>query len=201
MDDSTPDSDAQSVQLTSALAGDHSAVCELAETWRAYLKAVAAEVLGHTLPEKLDPSDVVQCAVLAAVEHLSQFKGATLEELRAWLAAIVRNEARQTQRHFSRERRDTARQVPLEPRSGSAHMPADNASSVSAKVMRSEQATRLFAALEGLRAEDREVIYLRHFVGLPHAEIAKRLGRSEAAVRQLLSGALERLRAKLGPER
>ena len=41
------------------------------------------------------------------------------------------------------------------------------------------------------------MIRLSRFVGLPHREIARRLGRSEGAVRTLLSRALASLAVKL----
>jgi RNA polymerase sigma-70 factor (ECF subfamily) len=185
-------------QVAAALGGDLAALCDLAEIWRPYLKAVAAEVLGDGLAGKVDPSDTVQGAVLMAVQQFSQFEGESLEELRAWLIAIVRNEARQTQRYWRRQRRTVARELSISPDSESGPEPIDDKSSVGHQSMRHERATRLFAAIERLAADDREVISLRHFSGLAHAEIAARMGRSEAAVRQLWIGALRRLRRELG---
>ena len=56
-----------------------------------------------------------------------------------------------------------------------------------------EAAARIEAALDGLSPEHREVISLARILGLPHAEIATIMGRSEAAVRQLLVRALRAL--------
>jgi RNA polymerase sigma-70 factor (ECF subfamily) len=183
-------------QATAALEGDVSALFELAELWRPCLRTIAAEVLDKGLAGKIDPLDMVQGAVLTAVQQFSPFEGKSLEELQAWLIAIVRNEARQTQRHW-RRRRSVSREVPLCRDSVGLEL-SDGKSSIWHQTMRRERATRLFAAMERLAADDREVISLRHFGGLSHAEIAARMGRSEAAVRQLWIGALGRLRRELG---
>jgi RNA polymerase sigma-70 factor (ECF subfamily) len=56
-----------------------------------------------------------------------------------------------------------------------------------------EEIEQMEAALRRLPDDQREVIVLARIVGLPHAEIGERLGRSEGAVRVLLHRALARL--------
>ena len=53
-----------------------------------------------------------------------------------------------------------------------------------------ELSERMERAFDQLSEEHREVIALSRIVGLSHAEIAAQLGRSEGAVRMLLSRAL-----------
>ncbi|MBA3849329.1 MAG: hypothetical protein C0502_04960 [Opitutus sp.] len=53
-------------------------------------------------------------------------------------------------------------------------------------------------ALDRLSPRDREVVLLRFFAGLPHAEVGARLGLAENAARMRAERALERLRAHLG---
>ena len=60
-----------------------------------------------------------------------------------------------------------------------------------------ETAEALAAALAELREEHREVITLARIVQLPHDVIAESMGRSEAAVRQLLVRALLALSERL----
>ena len=59
---------------------------------------------------------------------------------------------------------------------------------------------RLQRAFSTLPDEYREVITLARVVGLPHAEIAVKLGKSEGAVRILLHRALARLAHSTGAE-
>ena len=57
---------------------------------------------------------------------------------------------------------------------------------------------RFEAAFDRLTAEQREVVSLARILRLPHKEIAARMGKSEVAVRSLLSRALVALSAELG---
>jgi len=66
--------------------------------------------------------------------------------------------------------------------------------------MAKEELARLEGAFDRLTEAQREVLTLSRIVGLPHAVIAARLGRSEVAVRQLLVRATAALGAALGPE-
>jgi len=63
---------------------------------------------------------------------------------------------------------------------------------------REERFAQLQRALDGLGPEDREVILLARIQGLPLKEIATRMGRSHAAVAQLLSRALRKLKRSFG---
>ena len=56
-----------------------------------------------------------------------------------------------------------------------------------------EQSVQLQHALEALPGEYRDVLLMAHGMGMSHAEMAARLGRSEVASRKLLSRALARL--------
>ena len=60
-----------------------------------------------------------------------------------------------------------------------------------------EAEERLEAAFDRLSEDHREVIVLARILRLPHAEIARRMGRSDVAVRSLLSRALVVLSAEL----
>src|SRR5437879_2976433 len=76
----------------------------MVESYRPYLKGVARRVLGTHLQDKVDPSDVVQEALQAAVKCFAQFRGKEVAEWQAWLVMIVRNEALGLQKYWSRER-------------------------------------------------------------------------------------------------
>ena len=72
-------------------------------------------------------------------------------------------------------------------------LPAD-VSSPSGQAIRGEEQLQLAAALEQLPEDYRTVIVLRHIDDLSHAEIARRMNRSEGAVRMLWVRALAQLR-------
>jgi RNA polymerase sigma-70 factor (ECF subfamily) len=70
-------------------------------------------------------------------------------------------------------------------------------STPSQRAVARERAVLLAAALEALPADYAEVIVLRHFEGLPFAEVAARLGRSQDSVKKVWVRALGRLREVL----
>jgi RNA polymerase sigma-70 factor (ECF subfamily) len=63
--------------------------------------------------------------------------------------------------------------------------------------MKREELERVERAFDTLRDEQREVISLAHVVGMSRAEIAAQLGKSEGAVRTMLSRALAELAERL----
>ena len=67
----------------------------------------------------------------------------------------------------------------------------------SAAFSRNVREARLQEALAGLPDELREALRLRYVENLPSKEIADRLGKSDAAVRVMLSRGLRRLQATL----
>jgi RNA polymerase sigma-70 factor (ECF subfamily) len=174
------------------------AFSELAEETRPYLKAVVARVLKGRLADKMDESDVVQDALARAMGRLAQCQGESPAQCRAWLVTIVRNHALNLLRYWGQQERDVQREqaIPCDSRDGAAL--AAGGSTPSERAMRREQAARLAAAVEQLPPDYREVIRLREFEGLSHAEVAQRMGRSHDVVRQLWVRALKRLRARLG---
>ncbi|MBI3467061.1 MAG: sigma-70 family RNA polymerase sigma factor [Planctomycetes bacterium] len=166
---------------------------------RPYLKQVAGRLLAGGLAGKVDASDVVQQALVAAAERFEQFRGTTAAQWQGWLVAIVRNETLNLQRFWHQECRDVGRDEVLLPSTMNQEA-ASGRCTPSEIAIRRERAVRLTAAIERLPAEYRQVIELRNSQGLAYSEIASRLGRSEDAVRQMWVRALQRLRRDLGDE-
>ena len=79
-------------------------------------------------------------------------------------------------------------------------MLAAGGSSPSHQAIRVEEGVRLAEILARLSDDDREVILLRNVEGLPHDEVARRMGRSPGAVRMLWARALARLRKEVEKE-
>ena len=66
-------------------------------------------------------------------------------------------------------------------------------------VARDERGRALLEALAALPEESRTALRLRYVENLPSKEIAERLGKSDGAVRVLLTRTLARLQQLLGP--
>jgi RNA polymerase sigma-70 factor (ECF subfamily) len=131
--------------------------------------------------------------MLKSVEHLREFKGGGTRSFLAWLARIAEHEIRDCADHQHRQKRDAAREAPLDDQ---APVPAITRSALS-RVILDEEARRLEEALESLPPEHREVILMRKFEELSFAEIGRRMGRSDDACRMLLVRAMSALTMKL----
>jgi len=199
-------SDAELEQaLAAAREGDGSGLWSAADELRPYLRKVAAAVLRGRLDGKLEASDVVQQGLLASVERFDQFRGENAAEWQRWLVAIVRNEARNLLRYWHQDKRRVAREKPFrgsradvgDAERPGAHLPAASPTPSRAVAARQE-ASKLFEMMDRLPAEQRQILTMRHFEGLSHAEIAERLGKSPDAVRQSWVRALRLLRQRMG---
>ena len=192
--------------LEEARKGDISGLWRASDDVRPYLRAVAAGILRERLAGKVDVSDVVQQGMLAGVERFDQFRGTTRGEWQKWLVVIVRNEARNLLRYWHQDRRHIAKEDAVAgsravksadagdaEEKAAPRLPARTPTASKQMVMRQE-ASRMLEGLGRLPAEQQQILTLRHFDGLSHKEIAGRMGKSEAAVRQMWVRALKRLR-------
>ncbi|MCI0455855.1 MAG: sigma-70 family RNA polymerase sigma factor [Gemmataceae bacterium] len=178
---------------------------ERLERCRPYLRVLAQLHLDGRLRSKLDPSDVVQQALLNAHANLRQFRGATDAELRAWLRRILANALAEASRRFGAEARDVAREQALENDLSRSSVRLEafavaSGPSPSQLVAREEQLLRLGAALAQLPEDQRQAVELHHLLGLTVAEAGERLGRTRAAVVGLLFRGLKKLRQLLAED-
>ena len=134
-----------------------------------------------------DADDAVQEAFLKAYAALSRFRDGA--PFRPWLLRIVANEARN-------RRRSAGRRVGLAQRAAEAVGPTVEPSPET-DYLASEQRAALFAAINRLRDEDREVIGARYLLDLSEAETAEALGIPRGTVKSRTSRALVRLREVL----
>ena len=70
----------------------------------------------------------------------------------------------------------------------------------SAAFSRDQRQLRVLAALDTLPEEQREAIRLRYLVGLPSKEIAQKLGKTDGAIRVMLSRSLGKLQEMLAED-
>ena len=176
-----------------AKTGSADAINELYARCAGRLLAYIRLRMGRELRARLESRDILQATLLKSVEHLADFEGQHSGSLMAWLARIAEHEIRDRADYQRRQRRDAARDVPLET---DAALPVPARSALSQAIL-TEEAERLETALESLTPAHREVILLRKFEELPFGEIARRLGKSEDACRMLLARAMTALTLRL----
>ena len=161
---------------------------------------LAERQLPAALRGKVDPSDLVQQALVDAWRGQSGFQGTTHAQRLAWLRVILtraimrqnRDLMKTAKRGMGQEKtlqsaieRDSVRLEQL------AVGREPNPDSVAD---RAEQTLHLAESLEQLPDDQRTVLTLRHIDGLSHEEIGKKMGRSTAATRMLWIRALEKLK-------
>jgi RNA polymerase sigma-70 factor (ECF subfamily) len=190
--------------LRQVRAGDGPALGPLLERYRNYLAVLARTQLGRRLQGKVDPLDVVQETFLEAHRDFAQFRGTTEAEFARWLRqALATNLANLLRRYYGTQSRDVRLECELEVDLDHSSQVLGQAvaaphSTPSQQAARREQAVLLADALEGLPADYRDVIILRHLEGLTFPEVARRLNRTVDSVEKLWARGLTRLRQSFG---
>jgi RNA polymerase sigma factor (sigma-70 family) len=174
-------------------------VARLLEEHLPALRAFVRLRMGPAVAARESSADVVQsvCRELLASRDRFEFRGDAA--LHAWLyTAALRKIMQKSRRHRSPVR-DVVREAPIDPDTGllscyaSCITPSRDASA-------KEQLERFERAFARLSDADREVITLSKIVRLPHAEVARQMGRSVESSRTALRRALVRLAAHLEPD-
>jgi RNA polymerase sigma-70 factor (ECF subfamily) len=191
------------VLLERARAGDPAGLSELLELYRNYLRVLARGQMGPSVRARMEPSDLVQEALLEAHRDFSKFVGASEREFLVWLRRILVRNLLDQARHHTAQARDCRRQQSLDEIIDASNealggLLAASGSTPSGLAARREQAVLLADALEELPPDYREVILLRNMQRLPFEAVAERMGRKPGAVRMLWARALERIGRVLG---
>jgi RNA polymerase sigma-70 factor (ECF subfamily) len=150
----------------------------------------------------LGTSDLVQETFVRAQQGREKFLGTSEGEICAWLNKILTNVVIDEIRKKQSDKRDIDRERSLQASlaDSSARLEAflvADQSSPSQRLEREELVQRVAKAVEGLPENERHVIIQRDLLGLPVADIAQQLGRTEKAVAGLLLRGRQRLRGCL----
>ncbi len=173
----------------------------VAVTFRRRLRDLAASVLPAEVSARTDASDMVQQSLAEANATFDGFRGSSLPELFAWLAAIMNhNVSDAVRQHVLARRRTVKAEYRLDDSSRSSGWDgvceADQ-TSPSMVVARREVQERLRTALERLPPRQRDAVRLRHLEGWPLADIAAELDCTVPAAAAVIARGLRALRAAL----
>jgi RNA polymerase sigma-70 factor (ECF subfamily) len=182
--------------VAAAKCRESEALDRLLGLYRNYLRLLARTWLDTAVRGKADPSDLVQETLLKAHRAFDGFRGTQEAELVAWLRQIMARQLADMARRLRAERRDISREQPL---TSKLHdrlhdMATSTFAGPSAAARRRELGVLLADALAQLSPARREVIVLRNLEELDWPEIARRMRKSEAAVKKLWARALLSLR-------
>jgi RNA polymerase sigma factor (sigma-70 family) len=189
-DDQTPFVDQPSRALVErAATGDEAAVESLLEQHLPGLRAYIRLKAGPQLLALESTSDLAQSVCRDVLQHMERFRYGGEGAFRKWLFTTALRKIADRYEYYRAAKRDVRRDAStggddtiLEACRG-FYTPSRHAAA-------REELDKLQAVLHALDDEKREVIVLSRLVGLSHAEIAAELGKTEVAVRKLLSRAL-----------
>ena len=187
--------------VTLAKEGDRSAVDQLCRIYGERIRRIIRLRIDRKLRPKIDSVDVVQDALVQALAGLQNFTYKDEGDFLRWLSTIAENKLRDILDKFHADKRDIRREIPFKKieantEGGSFGVEGPlQTTTPSVLLSRKEQLDRLERAIDDLKPEYREVIFLSRIERLSHEEIALRMGKSKGAVAMLLSRALVALTA------
>jgi RNA polymerase sigma-70 factor (ECF subfamily) len=190
-----------------AARGDEAARHLLLARHRDRLKRMVAVHLDRRLAARVDPSDIVQEALLDAHRELSDYLRRRPIPLYPWLRQLAWERLLKSHRaHIKVQKRSVGREerrnlaLPEESAVQLAQRLIAAGTSPSRRMIRDELRQRVRAALEAASPRDREILVMRHLEEMSAAEIAAALGITERAAKARHTRALERLRGLLNED-
>ncbi|TAH36376.1 MAG: sigma-70 family RNA polymerase sigma factor [Planctomycetota bacterium] len=181
--------------LQRASRGDSGAVGELLAQQLPGLQAFVRLRMGRMLRMREDSGDLVQSVCADILRNLDRFQYQGEANFRCWLFTTAARKIADRCDHHQAGKRDLRREAGYGGADAQPLLAAQYRTIMtpSARVMAAEEVARMEECFEKLSEEEREVILLAKIVGLSRAEIGAQMGKSEGAVRTLLSRALVRL--------
>lgn len=173
------------------------------ESRRSQLLGYIHNNLGPALRRKLEPEDILQEVVVSALATPDQFAVSGRDPFRLLCQLAEQRIIDAHRHHVAAQKRSADREVSIE-------RPADanqafgfidlliaSMTSPSQAFSRDQKEMRLQWAVSNLPEEQREALRLRYVEGLPTRDVAERLGKTDGAIRVLLSRTLAKLQEVL----
>ncbi len=187
MTESIVNRDTTQALVLKAQTGDRAAFEALVARYEGRLREIVSMRLGAHLRGKLEIEDVLQETFVRALQSISRFTWRDEPAFLRWLQVIAENRIRDALK-------GTHRAVELQLQNDVQ----EGGVSPSKHVRRNERFDRLQQSLDRLSPDHRRVIFLSRIEGLRTGEIARRMNRSESAVKSLLFRALRELKSSFG---
>lgn len=185
--------------------GDAGALAEFLRLKQGPLLSFIERNLGPHMRSRMEAEDLFQETALSAVRALENADLNGREPFN-WLCQLAEERIIDKAREVEAAKRDPRREV-------SGHQPATpetsaelidllvaTMTSVTKAAVRNERQARLQAAISLLPVQTQQVLRQRYVEGLATREIADQLGKTDGAVRVLLSRTLQQLQQLLGPD-
>lgn len=185
-------------------AGNSESLAELLQLYRPHLLNFVKQQMSGQLQQKLDPEDVMQEISISCLRSVGDVD---LSQRRPfdWVCQVARRRIIDAARKFqATDKRAVQREVPLSAGSdsdqpGFINMLVASITTPSKAFSRDQREFQLQEAIEQLPQESRDALRMRYVESMPTKEIAKRLNKSDGAIRVLLTRSLKKLQG-LMPE-
>ena len=183
-------------------AGDRDALEVLLQRYLPALRGFVRLRTGAVLRARESSSDLVQSVCREILTNMDRFQYRSETGFRQWLYATALRKIQNRVEYHQAQMRDPANEVNLQQNSDAGDLLDCYGSfcTPSRELMSREEIARIEAAFDQLPEDYREAIVLAKVVGLSRAEMAEKTGRTEGAVRTLLSRALSKLAEILDDE-
>jgi RNA polymerase sigma-70 factor (ECF subfamily) len=182
---------------------DTQALVEFIELRRHQLLAFIERNLSTSLGRKLEAADILQDVSLSAVTSLGTFDLGDRDPF-SWLCQLAEHRIIDAHRKLvAAQKRSADREIqaPAHPadtqRGGFIDLIVASMTTPSGALSRGQRELRLQEVLKNLPEESQKALRLRYVEGLPSKEIASQLGRTDGAVRVLLTRSLSKLQELL----
>lgn len=190
---------------------DSNALAVYIEQNRLGLTGFLRSITGARLLNVVEIDDLFQDVSTSALQGLATAPFDEYEPLQ-WIQQIARRRVVDAHRfHFDAKRRDAGRQQSIHAPAGAApdamsleQLLVASMTTPSAAMSQDNRISRMHGAISKLSDEQQAAIKMRYVEGLPTKQIAEKIGKSDVALRVLLSRSmreLEKLLADVKPDR
>lgn len=179
--------------------GSVDALAEFLKVNNRQLMAFISRRLGDGLRKKVEVEDIFQEVSAEAIRTITPEWPGEREPF-SWLCHLSERKIVDAHRHhFEAQKRDAGKERALEARSpggqeiGMVNMLVKSMTTPSAAFSRNAREARLHEALQQLKEDQREAVRLKYIENKPSKEIAEALGKSDAAIRVMLTRTMKQL--------
>lgn len=178
-------------------------LAEFVESKRLPLLAYIQRSIGPALRKKLEPDDVLQEVALTALGSLATFQVPGRDPFKLLCQMAEQRIIDAHRHHVAAQKRSADREVSIDAPVGQGegvgfvNLLIASMTSPSKAFSRGQKELRLQDAIASLPEEQREILQLRFVEGLPTKDIADRVGKTDGAIRVLLTRTLSKLQEML----
>ncbi len=177
--------------------GDADRLANCIEQHRGQLIAFLQKRTGSHLRIKIEAEDILQEVVADALRAVAADDWQPCEPLH-WLYTLCERKIIDAHRHFfAAQKRSAKREAKLGSSVALEDLLVASMTSPSAAFSRNQKELAMLAAIGTLPGEQQEALRMRYLQGMPSKDIAAKLGKTDGAVRVMLSRGIARLQTLL----